>query len=61
VPVTGVASHPEDDVVLATALSGSAQYLVTGDHGLLELRTYRDLIIVSVHEFLATLPGLTTA
>lgn len=35
VPVTsdvhGVATHPEDDLVLATALSARAQYVVTGD------------------------------
>ena len=31
VTVRGVASHPEDDLVLAPALSGHADYLVTGD------------------------------
>ena len=29
--VHGVATHPEDDLILATALSGQANYLVTGD------------------------------
>jgi putative PIN family toxin of toxin-antitoxin system len=29
--VTGVATHPEDDPILATALSAHADYLVTGD------------------------------
>jgi uncharacterized protein len=58
VPVEGIATQPKDDLVLATALSGGAQFLVTGDHGLLTLKTYRDLIIVGVHEFLAMLPGL---
>ena len=29
--VTGVATHPEDDPILATALSARADYLVTGD------------------------------
>lgn len=37
VSVQGVASHPEDDLVLATALSGHAEYLVTGDRQLLRL------------------------
>lgn len=32
--VQGVATHPEDDLILATAVSAKAQYLVTGDHGL---------------------------
>jgi putative PIN family toxin of toxin-antitoxin system len=62
VPVTGrvpgVATHPEDDVVLATALSGRAQFLVTSDHGLLRLGTYSELVIVSAAQFLALLPGL---
>jgi putative PIN family toxin of toxin-antitoxin system len=28
-PVQGVATHPEDDLILATAVSGDADYLVT--------------------------------
>ena len=59
VSVTGIATHPEDDMVLATALSGNAQFVVTGDHKLLTLKSYAGLMLVSVHEFLATLPGLT--
>ncbi len=31
VTVSGVATHSEDDLVLATAISGQADYLVTGD------------------------------
>lgn len=31
VVVRGVATHPEDDLILATAASASADYLVTGD------------------------------
>jgi putative PIN family toxin of toxin-antitoxin system len=30
-PVVGVASHPEDDLIFATAVSARAHYLVTGD------------------------------
>jgi uncharacterized protein len=63
VPVTvavhGIASHPEDDVVLATALSGGAQFLITSDHDLLGLGEYEGLYIVSAAQFLSTLPGLT--
>jgi predicted nucleic acid-binding protein len=58
VAIFGVATHPEDDVVLATARSGKAQYLVTSDHRLLRLGSYRGLIIVSALQFLAMLPGL---
>lgn len=60
VTVTGVASHPEADLVLATAHSGACQFLVTGDHELLALKHYEGVIIVGVHDFLAMLPGLTT-
>jgi putative PIN family toxin of toxin-antitoxin system len=35
VTVTGVATHPEDDPIIATALSGKAHYLVTRDEKLL--------------------------
>ncbi len=58
VSVAGVASHPEDDMVLATALSGNAQFVVTGDHQLLSLKSYQGLTLLSVKEFMATLPGL---
>lgn len=58
VTVTGVASHPEDDLVVATALSGGAQFLVTGDHQLLQRKVYQDLFIVGAQDFLAMLPGL---
>ena len=57
--IQGVASHPEDDLVLATAVSGKAEYLVTGDHRLLALKQYEEVIIVSVHAFLGLLPGLS--
>lgn len=55
IQVVGVASHPEDDLVLATALSGHAQYLVTGDRALQALRTYESVTIVSPRAFLAIL------
>lgn len=58
VPVSGIATHPEDDLVLATALSGNAQFVVTGDYKLAGIKSYQGLILMSVHEFLATLPGL---
>lgn len=61
VDVRGVATHPEDDLVLATALSGSARYVVTGDRQLLKLEEYRhpatqqSLKLLSVHAFLTLL------
>lgn len=50
--VRGVASHPEDDLVLATALSAAADYLVTGDRQLLKLGAYEGVTIVRPRDFL---------
>lgn len=53
VPVSGVASHPEDDLVLATAVSASADYLLTGDKQLKRLGAFQGVSIVSPREFLS--------
>lgn len=53
--VGGVASHPEDDLVLAAAASARVDYLVTGDRMLLKLRTFEGVIILGprdVHKVL---------
>lgn len=53
--VRGVATHPEDDVVLSTALSGQATILCTEDRQLLKLRSHQQIAILSPGEFLAVL------
>ena len=58
VDVAGVASHAEDDLVVATALSAGAPYLVTGDRRLLERGTHRDTHLLSPREFLVRLEQL---
>ena len=50
--VTGVATHPEDDLILSTALSAQAGYLVTGDHQLRSLGSHGDTTILNPREFL---------
>ena len=55
VDVAGVATHPEDDLILATALSAQAPYLVTGDQGLLDRGTYGPTAVVSPRQFLRVL------
>jgi uncharacterized protein len=55
IPVSGVASHPEDDLVLATGLSASADFLGTRDKQLLKLGNYLGLRIVSPGELLPIL------
>jgi putative PIN family toxin of toxin-antitoxin system len=51
----GVATHWQDGLVLSTALSGGAEYLVTGDRELLHLDHSYAFRIVHPNEFLAVL------
>lgn len=60
VAVAGVASHPEDDPVLATALSARAPYLVTGDRRLRERIAYRGTQMLSPRQFLTLLERAAT-
>jgi uncharacterized protein len=55
VPVQGVATHPEDDDTLATAVSAEADYLVTGDGELQGLGSYLGVSIVSPRAFVRIL------
>jgi putative PIN family toxin of toxin-antitoxin system len=54
--VEGVATHPEDDLVLATAVSAQADYRVTGDRRLIRaVPSYRGVTLVTPREFLEIL------
>jgi len=53
--VEGAATHPEDDLVPATAVSAGAPFPVTGDRQLLALGRFRGVDIVSPSAFLAVL------
>lgn len=57
VKVQGVATHPEDDLILATALSAKADYIVTGDEPLLTKvgNSYQGVFLVNPKEFLRIL------
>lgn len=44
--VSGIATHPEDDLLLSTAVSGAADYLVTHDKQLLTLQVFQGILIV---------------
>lgn len=46
-----VLEDPDDDVVLNTAISGEAEYIVSGDKHLLKIACYKNIKIVSVNEF----------
>jgi uncharacterized protein len=56
--VSGVATHPEDDAVLATAVSGRVDYLVTGDRPLQAVGTYAGVTILPPLAFLTELRQL---
>ena len=53
--VAGVATHPEDDLILATAVSARVDYLVTGDRKLQELGSFQGVTIVNPRTFLQVL------
>ncbi|MBI3891253.1 MAG: putative toxin-antitoxin system toxin component, PIN family [Candidatus Wallbacteria bacterium] len=46
---------PKDDPILACAVDGNVEYLVTGDQDLLTLRPYEGIAILTPREFLAIL------
>jgi putative PIN family toxin of toxin-antitoxin system len=52
VSVRGIASHAEDDAIIATALSAQCQYLVTGDKQLQDRVAYRGTLLISPRQFL---------
>lgn len=47
----GVVADPDDDVFIECALVGEAGIIVSGDHHLLELGTYRDVVILTADAF----------
>lgn len=55
--VKGVATHPEDDLVIAAAVSGKADYLVTKDKPLLHKvgNSYKGIKLISPDVFLEVL------
>lgn len=57
VQVSGVAAHSEDDLVLATAVSGRARYLVTGDKAMQAIGLYLGVNVVRPLDFLNMLMG----
>ncbi len=49
--VQGICRNPDDDAILACALEAGADYLVTGDVDLLELKIFKGICIVTPREF----------
>ena len=53
--VSGVAPDAEDDAVLACAVEGEADYVVTGDRGLLAIEAYEGIPILVPTSFVEAL------
>jgi putative PIN family toxin of toxin-antitoxin system len=58
--VTGVVRDPNDDMVIACALKGQADYIVTRDKDLLSLGAYKGIRMVTPRQFLNLLEGSGT-
>ncbi|CAC5342364.1 nucleotide binding protein PINc [Planktothrix agardhii CCAP 1459/11A] len=43
---------PKDDKILSLALSGKAEYIITGDQDLLILNLFQGVKIITIEEFL---------
>jgi uncharacterized protein len=55
--VKGICRDPDDDVVLAAAVEGRADAIVTGDADLLALEEYEGIAIVTPRAFLDSIIG----
>jgi uncharacterized protein len=50
-PVTGVCRDPKDDRILGCALTGEADYLVTGSEDLLVMKQFKAIRIIAPRDF----------
>ncbi len=50
-----VSEDPDDEIVLACAVDGGADLIVSGDHHLLDLGSYREIPILSTRAFVEQL------
>jgi len=53
-----VKNDPADDMFIITAIEGKANYIVSGDQHLLQLKTYEDIKIITPANFLKILKDL---
>jgi uncharacterized protein len=51
-PEPVILADPDDDIVLACAVTANASVIVSGDHHLLELKVYHKMPILTVRELL---------
>lgn len=51
-PVRGLYRDPEDDKFISCAIAGEADFIVTGDKDLLDLRKYQSIKMIQASDFL---------
>jgi putative PIN family toxin of toxin-antitoxin system len=56
-PIPTALPDVPDNLILATALSGGASHLVSGDRALQRLDQFQDVQILSAHQFLIVIAG----
>ena len=54
----GVSDDPADDMIIAGALEGHADFIISGDHHLTDLEDYQGIKIVAPSTFLALIANL---
>lgn len=54
-PFSRVSRDPDDDMIIATAIAGNADYVVTGDDDLLTLKKHQGVRIIKPKQFLDVL------
>jgi putative PIN family toxin of toxin-antitoxin system len=54
----GVSDDPADDAIIACALEGRADFIISGDHHLTDLTNYQGIKIVTPSTFLALIAAL---
>ncbi len=52
-PVNMIEADPTDNKYLASAVEGEANYIVSGDHHLLDLKKYQGIEIINANRFLS--------
>ena len=50
--VKGISRDPEDDKFISCAISGSTDYIVSGDKDLFDLKQYKSIKIIKASDFL---------
>ena len=52
-PVNVIKADPTDNKYLASAIEGEADFIISGDHHLLDLGNYKEIAIVNATEFIS--------